>query len=116
MGHFYLVSDEGGRLALPDDSGGSFDAAGDFEELLFESTSELQLLGRIDPYADSEFESDEAQPLLAEIDLLLARADLRTPSGSQGRPGIMERGLRRLRSMVVYCAENPGSRIAWSSD
>jgi hypothetical protein len=87
--------------ALPDPGGGSFDAAGDFDRLVAAGDSALPLLGGVDPHGETNFGPDEMQPLVAEVDLVLKEA----------RPGAEYRGLMRLRTMALRCADERGELL-----
>jgi hypothetical protein len=112
---FQLESGDGAIVELPDPSGGTFDAAGDFDDFLLGAALDL-LFSQVDPYGDVPFTSDQAQSLVAEVDWLLTRVGDRSPHESQGRPGMSWRGLLRLKTMALYCADHPGSRIVWKGD
>lgn len=79
----------GQRLSgLPDPNGGSFDAAGDFDELV--GSSDLPILGTLDPYGDVTLGATMMADLIADVDRAL--------QGSRSGPQL--RGLRRLRVMA----------------
>lgn len=80
---------DGKRLSgLPDPNGGSFDAAGDFDELV--GSPDLPILGSLDPYGDVTLGAVKMAHLIADVDRAL-----------QGtRSGPHRRGLRRLRMMA----------------
>lgn len=108
------LRDERGRVVrgLPDPSGGTFDAAGDFDRFFDESylghprDLHLGTLGAVDPYATTEMGPDGMRALLADIDLAL----LATEEGPE------RRGLLRLQVMAETCAEMPGSTMTWIGD
>lgn len=108
------LRDEGGRVVrgLPDPSGGTFDAAGDFDRFFDESypghRSDLELgtLGAVDPYATTEMGPDGMGSLLADIELAL----------SVTKAGPERRGLLRLQVMAETCAGLPGSTMTWIGD
>jgi hypothetical protein len=87
--------------ALPDPAGGSFDAAGDFDRLVPSRASECPLLGGVDPHGETCLDAAEMPALVAEIDLILRHA----------RPGAEHRGLLRLRTMALHCAQEQGSLV-----
>jgi hypothetical protein len=97
---FQIESGDGAIVELPDPSGGTFDAAGDFDDFLLGAGSDLPLLGQVDPYGDAHFTSDQARSLVTEVDQLLTRVGERRPPESQGRPGMSRRGLLRLKTMA----------------
>jgi hypothetical protein len=76
---------------LPDPSGGTFDAAGDFDSLI--ESSDLPLLGSIDPYGETTLNARQSAALIEEVDSAL----------DNPRPGPEARGLRRLRAMAEMC-------------
>jgi hypothetical protein len=86
---------------LPDPAGGSFDAAGDFDRLVFHGSSALGLLGRLDPHGETRFGASQMQQLVADVELLLTLA----------KAGAEHRGLIRLRSMAERCAEQHGELV-----
>jgi hypothetical protein len=89
MGIEVTLQRDGKRLSgLPDPNGGSFDAAGDFDELV--GASDLPILGTLDPYGDVTLGAMMMAELIADVDQALQRS----------RPGPQLRGLRRLRVMA----------------
>lgn len=86
---------------LPDPVGGSFDAAGDFDRLVFHGNSALGLLGRLDPHGETRFGTSEMRQLVADVELLLTLA----------KAGAEHRGLIRLRLMAERCAEQRGELV-----
>jgi hypothetical protein len=86
---------------LPDPAGGSFDAAGDFDRLVFHENSPLGLLGRLDPHGETRFGTSQMQQLIADVELLLTLA----------KAGAEYGGLMRLRSMAEHCAEQHGELV-----
>ena len=86
---------------LPDPDGGFFDAAGDFDRLVFHGNSALRLLGRLDPHGETRFGASQMQQLVADVELLLNLA----------KAGAEHRGLIRLRSMAERCAEQHGELV-----
>lgn len=97
---------------LPDPLGGTFDAAGDFDELL--GGSRTPSLNAIDPHSDTVLTSEEMSRLAVEVDALLATipADGRGP----GRRGSTWRGLTRFRAMVDRCAAESRSTLLVQGD
>jgi hypothetical protein len=87
------VADERVRR-LPDPAGGFFDAAGNFDRLIPRGSPALRLLGEVDPYGETCFGSGQMQDLVAEVELLIARA----------MAGAEHPGLMRLRVMALHCA------------
>ncbi|MEU4623016.1 hypothetical protein AB0G04_23965 [Actinoplanes sp. NPDC023801] len=86
---------------LPDPAGGFFDAAGDFDRLVFHESSTLGLLGRLDLHGETRFGASQMQKLIADVELLLTLAKV----------GVEYRGLMRLRSMAEHCAEQHGELV-----
>jgi hypothetical protein len=82
------------RTGLDDPSGGTFDAAGDFDRLLPGLTNEdYPMLRYVDRYGYTIFNRLQMDPLIAELKRLLPLAE----------PGSEERGLRRLIAMAEQC-------------
>jgi hypothetical protein len=86
---------------LPDPAGGFFDAAGDFDRLVFHGNPALRLLGRLDPHSETRFGTGQMQQLVADVELLLTLA----------KAGAEHHGLMRLRSMAERCAEQHGELV-----
>lgn len=101
-----LYSDRGRLLSLPDPSGGLFDAAGDFDQLLPSEDPRFPLLGHLDPHNESELPSSLMPELLAEIDRLLPASN----------PGPQRRGLLRLCTLAEHCAEITDGRLRFLGD
>lgn len=97
---------------LTDPLGGTFDAAGIFDELL--GGDETPRLNALDPYADTSLPSNEMAALVAEVDAMLATI----PEARQGpgRSGTAWRTLTRLRAMVERCAADSGSTLLVQGD
>jgi hypothetical protein len=98
--------------AMPDPSGGTFDASGDFDRFIDESyfghvtSLELSTMQSVDPYADTEMSSEVMPALLGDIAKVLPLA----------KEGPESRGLLRLRVMAERCATQPGSTLVWFGD
>lgn len=84
---------------IPDPNGGTFDAAGDFDDLL-EAPDILPTLGILDPYGDTFLGAVYRRSLIADVDIALPYC-----SGSAWR------GLRRLRVVAEMCPTDPSLRI-----
>jgi hypothetical protein len=97
---------------LTDPLGGTFDAAGDFDELL--GGSATPRLNALDPNADTALPSDEMTALAAEVDSLLAT--IPEASHGAGRSGTAWRGLMRFRAMVEGCAADRRSTLFVQGD
>lgn len=107
-----LVS-EGNIVALPDPSGGMFDAAGDFDRLLpmenqlpIQDAPNLPALGRIEAYVDMEFSADDMEAVEKDVSSLLPLA----------KPGPEARGLERLRVLAERGTRMPGSVLRVEGD
>jgi hypothetical protein len=83
MPMYVELRDSKGRLdrAMPDPSGGTFDAAGDFDRFFDETYGghpdglDLPALASVDPYADTEMQADVLDQLLADIAAVLPLAN-----------------------------------------
>jgi len=103
----------GKTVVLADPSGGTFDAAGDFDRLLpmenqlpVQGAPDLPTLGRIDAYADVEFSPDDMAAIRDEAVALLQLA----------KPGPEARGLKRLRVLAEHGAQMPGAVLRVEAD
>jgi hypothetical protein len=68
------LADGTSPVTLPDPGSGTFDAAGGFDGVLFISSDALEVLSGADPYGDNVvFTHDEAEGMLRDIEILLAR-------------------------------------------
>src|SRR4051794_24797634 len=94
------VADERVR-ALPDPNGGPFDAAGDFDRLMSRGNPALPLLGGVDPHGETRLGASQMEPLVAEIAALL----------TQAASGAEYRGLIRLHTMALRCAQDEGELL-----
>jgi hypothetical protein len=89
---------------IADPSGGTFDAAGDFDRFIGSPT--LPTLGSIDPYADTTLVSPEMPGLLHDIQVALGSA----------REGPEVRGLMRLESLARHCQEDLSTHLVFVGD
>lgn len=89
---------------ITDPSGGTFDAAGDFDRFIGSPT--LPILGAIDPHADTILGSPEMPELLHDIEVALGSA----------RKGFEVRGLMRLQGLARHCREDPSTRLLFVGD
>jgi hypothetical protein len=81
---------------LPDPAGGTFDAAGGFDELVPEDDDlSFPLLRCVDRYGDTVFNRSQMPDLLAEVERLAISAT---------QPGARE-GLERLRVIAERCRD-----------
>ena len=68
------LADGASPETLPDPGSGTFNAASDFDDVLFTSSRVLEVLGRLDPYGDNlVLTHDEAEGMFRDIEILLAR-------------------------------------------
>jgi hypothetical protein len=79
---------------LSDPSGGTFDAAGDFDRLLRTADGMLRY---VDPYGNTIFNGNQATDLLHDVEQLAATSDL---------TAVEQRGLDRLRAMTERCRDS----------
>jgi len=115
MGLYITLRDGEGSVVreIPDPFGGTFDASGDFDELLNRGLSPL--LDAIDLEGETTLTSGEATALLDEVDALLAAVT----EGAQtrhGRAGAPWRGLTRFRVMVALCLAEDNFALNFSGD
>jgi hypothetical protein len=102
VGLYITLRDADGAVVrnIPDPFGGTFDASGNFDELLGRGVAPV--LDLIDPYGETSLASSEMKALATEVDALLAtipeRAQTRT-----GRTGSTWRAVTRFRVMVGLC-------------
>jgi len=89
---------------VDDPSGGTFDAAGDFDRFI--GRPALPVLGAIDPYADTSMASVEMPGLLRDVDLALGDAD----------DGPETRGLLRLRALAGLCRDDASTFLVFIGD
>ena len=75
-------------------SGGTFDAAGDFDRWL--DATALPVLGTVDPYADTPMSSREMPGLLRDVQTALCGA----------KDGPERRGLLRLQTLARRCLDD----------
>lgn len=75
MGLTATLEIDGRTVQLPDPSGGTFNAAGDFDRLL-QFATDLPTLSRIDEHGDVHFSSPELASLGEEMSSLLQHARL----------------------------------------
>jgi len=87
---------------LPDPFGGTFDASGEFDEILGRGVSPL--LDAIDPHGETTLVQSDMGALAAEVDALLATVPER--DRVPGPNGTTWRSLTRFRVMVTVCGSN----------
>jgi hypothetical protein len=90
-----VLRDEHGnqQRGLPDPSGGTFDAAGDFDRLIPSDEGDCRLISYVDRYGDTMFNREQMADLLADLDQLRPNTE------------IEERGLARLRRLAEECRD-----------
>lgn len=89
---------------VPDPSGGTFDAAGDFDRVI--ANDHLPVLGAIDPYSETRLDRSHMAAVLQDLALALAEAT----------PGPETRGLDRLRVLAQFLADGTGSQLVFVGD
>ena len=105
---------DGQRVTHPDPSGGTFNAAGNFDRLLplenqlpLSGAPVLPALGRVEAYAVVEFlTTQDMEAVASEAAVLLPFA----------KPGPEARGLVRLRMLAEHGARTPGSVLRVQGD
>ena len=97
---------------MPDPFGGTFDASGDFDDLLGRGASPM--LDAVDRYGTTKLTADDMTALAAEVDALLAT--IPESERGAGRRGTAWRGLARFRAMVGICGRNPGFTLHFLGD
>lgn len=107
------LRDEAGHVLtrLPDPSGGTFDAAGDFDRFVDSYPYDrvpggLSVLASVDPIGDTAMPSAVMARLIADCARALALAT----------DGPERRGLLRLRVMAEECSRRPDSTLYWTGD
>jgi hypothetical protein len=88
---------------LPDPAGGTFDAAGDFEDLF--GSADLPVLGALDPYDDTELSRSLIPGLLTDLHRAIPLA-----------AGSRKRGLARLQVMAERCQSDASLRLHLTGD
>jgi hypothetical protein len=110
------LADGTSPVTLPDPGSGTFDAAGDFDGVLFRSCDPVEVLSRADPYGDNiVFTHDEAEGMLRDTEILARDAERYGPA-PQGWRASSRHGLLRLREMAAFCRDHPGSTIVQNGD
>ncbi|WP_332642327.1 hypothetical protein [Aeromicrobium sp.] len=101
MGLYITLRDADGAKVrdIPDPFGGTFDASGDFDDLLGQGASSI--LDAIGPNGVTTLASSEMSALGPEVDALLAT--IPESRRGQGRAGTAWRGLTRFRAMIGLC-------------
>lgn len=91
-------------IRLPDPSGGTFDAAGDFDRFFVWGSSPV--LGRVSTEGTTEMAPSEMRSLIEEVDGLV-------PASNDGPE---RRGLLRLKALAEVCSDRPGTRLMFYGD
>lgn len=114
MGFYIVLRDAKGAQVqtMTDAFGLTFDAAGDFDELIDARLSPQ--LAAIDPYATTTIASSSAAALGPEVDLLLASVPER--ARGTGLSGQAWRGLSRFRIMLDLCQTDHRSTLEFVGD
>lgn len=101
VGLYIILRDAEGTVVrdMPDPFGGTFDASGDFDDLLQRGASPV--LDAIDPDGVTTLASTDMAALATEVDALLAA--IPDTARVRGRAGMAWRGLTRFRVMVGLC-------------
>ena len=99
------------RSGLPDPSGGTFDAAGDFDRFIDQPPyglvpDGLPILESVDPFGDTKMPSGVMGRLIADCVRALTVAE----------DGPERRGLLRLRVLAEECSRDPESALFWIGD
>jgi hypothetical protein len=107
MGVYVVLVDHVGRepKRIPDPTGGSFDAAGDFDRLL-DLRPDLPLWSSIDQYGDTTLSASRMDALLRELEQLLGLSV----------DGPERRGLERLHVMAALCRDTDGMSLLFVGD
>jgi hypothetical protein len=106
MGVIAVLEIEDRPVRLPDPSGGTFNAAGDFDSLIPFAESKFSVLSKVDPYGDTQVARSDLAALRAEIDLLVKEV-----SGSAERHGLL-----RLRALVDAARDEPAGVLRFIGD
>jgi hypothetical protein len=96
----------GQAVTLADPSGGTFNAACDFDRLLPVSGKTFPVLARVDPYGDAIVASSDLVALASEVGLLL----------KQAKQGPERRGLLRLQTLALAGCGEPDAVIRFIGD
>jgi len=97
---------DGQRVTLDDPSGGTFDAAGDFDRLIPADSPDLPALSALDPYGEWTVPFDRLSDLAAEV------ASVRRDA----RPGPEEHGLDRLSALISACLTQEDLVVVFAGD
>jgi hypothetical protein len=106
MGIYAELKVCGRVVVLADPSGGTFNAAGDFDRLLPVPKDAFPVLARLEPYRNVVIPDTDLMALASEVARLLKRADA----------GPEHRGLLRLRALAVAGQGEPGAELRFVGD
>lgn len=112
---YITLHDSTGALLreLPDPLGGTFNAAGDFDELL--NAGSYALLDSIDRFGRTVLSASEMVALAHEVVALLASVP-ETKQVLHGRSGQAWRGLTRFQAMVELCRADESLTVEFLGD
>jgi hypothetical protein len=93
-------------MSVSDPSGGTCNAAGDFDRLIPVADAGLPILSRIDPYGELRVPHADLDAVSAEAGILMDRAN----------NDLERRGLRRLRALASAGRAEPGAELLFVGD
>ena len=93
-------------VGLPDPTGGTFDAAGDFDRLLPLSKDAYPVLSRIDLEGVADFDPSDMAVIVREVETAL-------PLTSTDRE---RRGLLRMQALAAHGSLTPGATLRVTGD
>jgi hypothetical protein len=107
MGVYAEARDVAGRrVSFDDPSGGTFDAAGDFDRLIPANNLALPTLSAVDPDAVEPVPVDRLPELALEVEAIRGDA----------RPGPEQRGLDRLAVLISECGARADLTLVFVGD
>jgi hypothetical protein len=106
MGVYAVLEVHGQVVTVTDPSGGTCNAAGDFDRLLPVTDAGLPILSRIDPCGELRVPHADLDAVSTEAGILLGRA----------ANGLERRGLLRLRALVSVGRSEPGAELLFVGD
>jgi hypothetical protein len=106
MGVRAVLMVRGQPVTLADPSGGTFDAAGDFDRLLPVPAESFPVLGRIDPFGKTVIPGEDLAAVAREAGQLLG----------QVAEGPERRGLLRLRALATAGQDDPAAQVCFLGD
>jgi hypothetical protein len=93
-------------VGLPDPTGGTFDAAGDFDWLLPLNQDAYPVLSRIDLEGVADFGPSDMAAIVGEVERALTLAS----------PGPKRRGVLRLQALAAHESATPGASLRVTGD